>query len=226
MTCQTPSNFVICYSALNTSTPQRTRNPQRTKAKLLRVATRLFAKKGYDGASVDEIVAAAGVNKRMVYHYFGDKEGLYAEVLQSVFNQMARVEIEAFDETTEPAEAIRAILVHYFDFLDKRPDLVSLLFWENLRHGHFVETHAELLSKHSVIERLRRVIQRGIQTGVFHGNIDVRYLLISLISLGYIYHSNRYTLTHGVGLDLSSPDVIHQGLTHSIDLVLNGLLKR
>jgi len=211
---------------VNKTPPARPRDPQRTKATLLRVATRLFAKQSYDGTSVDEIVNAAGVNKRMVYHYFGDKAGLYAEVLQSVFDQLARVEIKAFDEKTEPAEAIRRILVHYFAFLDKKPELVALLFWENLRHGRFAETHAELLSKNPVIERLRKVVQRGIDTGVFHGDIDVRYLLISLISLGYIYHSNRYTLSYAVGLDLGSPEVIRQGLAHSIDLVLNGLLKR
>ena len=211
---------------MKTPPQKRTRDPKRTKAKLLSVATRLFAKKGYDGTSVDEVVDAAGVNKRMVYHYFGDKEGLYAAVLQSVFDQLARVEVEAFDEKTEPADAIRRILVHYFDFLDKRTELVSLLFWENLRRGRFAEGHAELLSKIPVIERLRKVVQRGIDTGVFHGGIDVRYLLISLIGLGYVYYSNRYTLSYSVGLDLKSPAVVRQGLAHSIDLVLNGLLKR
>jgi TetR/AcrR family transcriptional regulator len=53
-----------------------TRNPDRTKANLLKAATALFSEKGYHGVTVDEIVSLAGVNKRMVYHYYGSKEDI------------------------------------------------------------------------------------------------------------------------------------------------------
>ena len=204
----------------------RHHNPERTRARLLRAATRLFSNFGYDGVSVDEIVKAAGVNKRMVYHYFENKEGLYAEVLRSVFSRLADIEQRTFDESRDPVEGIRQILVNYFQFLGDNPEFVALLSWENLRQGRFIDEHPQLLSKNPAISSLREVLNRGMETGVFHDGIDPKHLLISLISLCFIYHSNRYTLSHSVGLDLHSPAVLRQGLSHSIDLVLNGLLKR
>ena len=206
--------------------PVRNHNPERTRGSLLRAATRLFSTHGYDGVAVDDIVQAAGVNKRMVYHYFQNKEGLYAEVLRSVFSRLAEIEQKAFDQTKDPADGIRQILVNYFQFLSDNPEFVSLLSWENLRQGRFIDEHPHLLSKNPVIERLKEVLAHGIKEGVFRDGIDARHLLISLISVCFVYHSNRYTLSHSVGLDLHSPAVLRQGLSHSIDLVLNGLLKR
>ncbi len=69
----------------------------RTSDRILRVAIKLFAARGYHhGVSVDEIVKAARVNKRMVYHYYGDKAGLYAAVLTNVYSRLAEIEADVF----------------------------------------------------------------------------------------------------------------------------------
>src|SRR5437870_244405 len=59
-----------------------TRNPQQTQARILEAALREFAREGFAGARVDRIARRARINKRMLYHYFGDKEGLFREVLR------------------------------------------------------------------------------------------------------------------------------------------------
>ena len=59
------------------------RDPERTRAAILAAATREFAEKGLGGARVDSIALRAGTNKRMLYHYFGDKEALYLVVLEN-----------------------------------------------------------------------------------------------------------------------------------------------
>lgn len=208
------------------SVAKRTRNPDRTRGSLLRAAIRLFSQRGYDGVSVDDIVAAAGVNKRMVYHYFGSKEGLYSEVLRDVFTRLAVLELKATEESIAPEETIAAILKSYFVFLDENPEFVALLSWENLHRGKFVKKHPELLSKNPVLSHLRDTVKEGIARGIFHPRIDVKHLLISLISLCFVYHANRFTLSQSVGLDLKSREVLNDGLSHVVDLVLNGLKER
>lgn len=205
---------------------KQTRNPERTRRRLLQAATRLFSRRGYDGVSVDGIVAAARVNKRMVYHYFGSKEGLYSEVLKGVFERLSDLELRVFARSETPEEMIANVLRSYFQFLGENPEFVSLLSWENLHCGRFVNKHPGLLSKNPVLRRLDEALAAGIAEGVFHPGIDSRHLLVSLISLCFVYHANRYTLSLSVGLDLQSAKVLEDGLEHAIDLVLNGLRAR
>jgi AcrR family transcriptional regulator len=205
---------------------KQTRNPERTRRLILQAATRLFSRRGYDGVPVDDIVAAAKVNKRMVYHYFGSKEGLYSEVLQKVFQRLSDFELQAFDAAETPEQMIANVLRSYFRFLGENPEFVALLSWENLHHGRFVNKHPGLLSKTPILRRLDEAVSAGITTGVFHPGIDSKHLLISLISLCFVYHANRFTLSISVDLDLQSGDVLEEGLSHAVDLVLNGLRSR
>ncbi len=69
--------------------------PEDTRTAVLRAAETLFAQKGYMGARVAEIADEAGVDKRLVFYYFGTKQGLYAEILESFFNR-AEPLFEAF----------------------------------------------------------------------------------------------------------------------------------
>lgn len=207
------------------STPRKpTRNPELTRRRLLRAATRLFSRRGYDGVSVDDIVAAARVNKRMVYHYFGDKEGLYGVVLREVFGRLADMELESFSQAQDPADTIRKILQTYFEFLGANPEFVALLAWENLHRGRFLAANPGVLTKTPVLKRLEDCLREGVARRLFRPKVNVKHLLINLISIGYVYHANRYTLSQSVGLDLQSPKVLREGLDHAVTLILEGLL--
>src|ERR1700754_2019020 len=83
------------------------RDPDRTRAVILAAATDEITAKGLGGARVDEIAARAGVNKRMIYHYFGDKDGLYLAVLEATYAAIRTAEIELELETLAPTEGIR-----------------------------------------------------------------------------------------------------------------------
>ena len=208
------------------TTEKKTRNPELTQQRLLTAATKLFAERGFDGVSVDDIVSAAEVNKRMVYHYFGDKEGLYVAVLKQVFSRLADLELKTLDDISDPAGTIRKILQTYFTFLSANPEFVALLSWENLYRGRFIAANPGVLSKSPVLSRLEEFLHEGVKKGIFHSGVNVKHLLISLISLCFVYHANRYTLTQSVGLNLESPKVLNDGLKHAIDLTLYGLLVR
>src|SRR5256885_8728906 len=108
---------------------QASRNPQRTQERILQAAFKEFAGKGFAGARVDGIARRAGINKRMLYHYFGDKEALFREVLRC---KMA--ERKTWGDTTpnDPAES----LPYWFDLACRDMDWIRMLEWEALQ---FVE---------------------------------------------------------------------------------------
>ena len=202
------------------STTSQPRNPARTRSRLLAAGVKLFAARGYHGVAVDEIVAAAKCNKRMLYHYFGDKEVLYVEVLRTVYARMEAAEMAPLppDATTE--QAIRAVIARHFEFLAGNPVFVKLLLWENLNEGRLLAKHPGLLSKAPIIERLREILERGRERGEIAGDGDVRHLLVLMMGMCFIYFSNRHTLRQAVGLDTDRPQVQIRGLRLAQDAFL------
>lgn len=204
--------------------PKKKRNPEKTRAKLLAAGVELFSARGYDGVAVDEIVGRAGVNKRMLYHYFGNKDGLYVEVLRVVFADLEKIEIEALRGETSTDAAIRRILGDYFAFLAGHPEFVQLLMWENLNRGRFLDAHPHLLAKSPVVDRLKEILRRARERGEIAGNVDARRLLALLYGACFIYHANRYTLRHTIGLDCEKPSSWREGLKLSQEIIVRGLL--
>lgn len=206
------------------SKPIRRRNPDRTKRRLLQAAIRLFSDKGFHGVSVDEIVAKAKSNKRMVYHYFGSKHDIYLAVLFHVFSSLETVELKVVIGKGRPDDQLRELLAAYFRFLDDNPEFVRMLLWENLERGRNIAQAASKLSKNPFMERFRAVIDQGVTSGLFRAPADTKHLLINFIGLCFIYYSNHYSLAASVDLDLDSPANRDMRLTQAVDLVFHGLL--
>lgn len=196
-----------------------------TKARLLAVGIQKFSEKGYDGATVDEIVAAARVNKRMVYHYFGSKEKLYQAVLRDVYERLANIETTFLAEPHDVEEMIQEIIRIQFAFLQEHPEFVKLVLWENLNQGRGMEGADLELTRDATIHHLDRAIQAGVAAGKLRSDLDTKHLLISLIGLCVVYFSNRYTLSRLLHLDLSSREVLSDGIRHVARLALRGILK-
>lgn len=202
----------------------RTRNPERTKRRLLQAAIRLFSARGFHGVAVDEIVAAARSNKRMVYHYFLSKDGLYAAALSEVFGRLERAEFEAVEaRETAPEEKVRQLLAENFRFLDENPEFVRLLQWENLEQGGHIARHADQLSRNPFLARLRAIVEDAVKQGRFRAPRDLRHLLVNVIGLCFVYYSNRYSLAASVGVHPDSPRYRSLRVAQVTDLVLHGL---
>lgn len=196
------------------------------REKLLEEAVRLFAARGFDGVTVDEIVAAAAVNKRMVYHYFGSKDGIYSAALERVFKDLEKLEaglISARGEQQDLETALQGIVFVYFDFLEQHPEFVRLLLWENLQEGLHLRKLDFAVNKNPMLGYLRELLRTGAAQGFSRANLDARRVLISLIGLCQVYFSNRYTLSLTVGVDLSSGRVLKHAAVHTARLFLEGL---
>lgn len=196
------------------------------RLRLLNEGTRLFAARGYHATTVDAIVRAAGLSKRMVYHYFGNKEGLYREVLIAIYSRLEKIEGEPLRTTDDPEKVVEALFDAYFSFLNDNPDFVRILLWENLNEGRAIRSHDHLLSKGVVLTKLEAVLARGIRNGQFRRDVDARHLFINLVGLCFIYHSNRYTLSQGLALDLSDETIIRQARDHARTVLFNGISAR
>lgn len=200
------------------------RNASRTRHRLLQAAIRLFSAHGYHGVSVDEVVARARVNKRMVYHYFGSKEELFKAALQQVYGRLETVEFHAVERGASPREQLVRLLESYFEFLDDNPEFTRLLQWENLEKGEHIRKQKQaVLTKNPFLERFRQIVEAGIRAGEFRPDLNVPHLLIHLIGLCFIYHSNRFSLSQGLNIDLGDPRVKAQGREHALRFVFEGI---
>jgi TetR/AcrR family transcriptional regulator len=150
------------------------RDPLRTRERILRAARREFVGKGFAGARVDAIARAASVNKRMLYHYFGNKEALFRAILREGI--ATNLDLVA----AAPADVVD-LLPFLFERASKRGEGIRLLQWEALGSGDRRPIAEEERRKAWVegAERLRDA-QRA---GRLHEDLDPRYLVLSLMAL-------------------------------------------
>ena len=201
------------------------RHPDRSRRRLLQAAIRLFSARGFHGVSIDQIVTAARLNKRMAYHYFGNKEAIYRTALVEVYRRIETVEFHAAAAAGSPADKLRRLLEGYFRFLDENPEFTRFLLWENVEPARRTAGRGAFLSKNPFLERFREVVREGIAAGQFRRNLHIPHLLIHFIGLCFIYHSNRYSLSQALNMDLADPRVRAQGLRQVVDLVCDGIMK-
>jgi len=207
----------------NGSRPRR-RDPAATRTKLLAAARREFAGRGLAGARVDEIAARAGVNKQLVYYYFGDKDALYLAVLEWVYEEIREQERKLNLEGLPPELAIRNLIEASFDHLAAHPDFIALLNDENRGGARHVRGSTRLEAMHSpLVSMVSQILKQGVQNGIFRKGIDPVQLYISIAGLSYFFFSNTPTLSAIFGKDLSSPTARRARRKHVVDLVMQSL---
>jgi TetR/AcrR family transcriptional regulator len=203
--------------------PQR-RNPEATQRKLLTAARREFAQNGLAGARVDEIAARAGVNKQLVYHYFGDKDALYLAVLEWVYEEIRAQERKLNLEGLPPEAAIKTLIEASFDHLAAHPDFIVLLNDENRGGARHVRGSRKLEAMHSpLVSMVSKILGDGVRAGIFRRGINPVHLYISIAGLSYFFFSNTPTLSAIFGKDLSSTTAKRTRRKHVVDLVLQSL---
>ena len=207
----------------NGTKPQR-RDPVATRKKLLAAARHEFAKSGLAGARVDEIALRAGVNKQLVYHYFGDKDALYLAVLEWVYQEIRTQERKLNLTGLPPERAIKKLIESSFDHLARHPDFIVLLNDENRNGARHVRTSLRLEDMHSpLVSMVSKILKEGVKTGTFRKGINPVHLYISIAGLSYFYFSNTPTLSAIFGRDLASASAQRARRRHVVDLVMTAL---
>ncbi len=137
-----------------------------TREALMSVATDLFADQGFDGTSVEQITAGAGVNKAMISYHFGGKRRLYNEILSATFSEAHR-RFHAIRESDAPADKrLRDFIQTFADLATLSPALPTMVLREALSGGLHID--AKLLPQFLEIFRLvQEIIDQGIEEGTF-----------------------------------------------------------
>jgi TetR/AcrR family transcriptional regulator len=200
------------------------RDPDATKAKILAAAWHEFAQKGFAGARVDAIATRSGANKRMIYHYYGDKEGLFVAVLEAAYDRVRSAELALDLQHMEPAAAMRRMIEFTFDSFVKDRSFIQLLNNENLYKARHLKKSTRITRMHSpLIGMIDDILKRGAASGVFRGGIDAVQLWISIAALGYFYFSNIHTLSTIFERDFADAAALAERRAHIIGLVLDSL---
>jgi AcrR family transcriptional regulator len=125
------------------------RDPERTRARILAAATSEFLPCGLGGARVDRIAAEADTNKRMLYYYFGSKEGLFLAVLEAAYEHIRCAETKLKLDTVEPLEGIRRLVAFTWRYYLDNPHFLTLLNSENLHRARHLKTSKRIAAMHS-----------------------------------------------------------------------------
>jgi AcrR family transcriptional regulator len=200
------------------------RQPDVTRRNILDAALVEFAAKGLAGARVDEIAARSGSNKRMIYEYFGNKEGLWLTVLENAYTRM-REEEHAIDVARmKPAEGMRYLMEFNFKFCSRNPEFIALLNAENLHKASYLKDSKKIRELYTpLLVVITDLLQRGQKDGVFRKGVDPVELYTTIAALGFFYFSNIHTLSTIFGRNLLSPKQQKIRLDHSIEVVLGYL---
>jgi AcrR family transcriptional regulator len=200
------------------------RDPDRTRAAILTAATTEFTAKGLNGARVDDIARRAGINKRMIYHYFGDKEGLYLAVLESTYAAIRTAEIGLNLAARAPVEGMRELVAFTWNYFIAHPEFLSLLATENLHRARYLKQSRRIRELHSpLVGTISELLARGVKAGLFRAGVDPVQLYITIASLGFFYMSNRHTLSTIFDRDLGAADQLRARAEHIADVVLSYL---
>jgi len=200
---------------------------KRTREILLAAAREAFASRGLEGARVGDIAHRAKINKQLVYHYFGSKDGLYTAVLEGVYSEIRKQE-QTLDLGDFPAEeAMRRLIEFSFDYLSKHPEFISLLADENAHRGRHVRDSPQVEElNRPIIDLIRETLKRGIADGVFRKSLDPLHIYLSIAGMSFFYFGNIHTLSRVFNRQLGTDAAISERRAHIVDFTLSAIRAR
>lgn len=199
----------------------RTNDPERTKADILAMATREFSENGYSGGRIDEIAERTKTSKRMIYYYFGSKDGLYRAVLTEYYRKLRTQEQDLHLEDLAPLEAIRRLVHFTVDYHITNAEDVRLVMVENIHRGRHIRELPSLETLNSsLVDLIGRICKRGVAEGVIRPGLDPMDVYMSIAALSYFNVSNRYTFSTIFGVDMGSKAFLNARRRSITDTIL------
>ena len=178
-------------------------DPEGVRRDILDIAVSEFAARGLSGARIDDIVARTRTSKRMIYYYFGDKDGLYARALELAYSKVRRGEEELDLAGVPPADALAQLVGFTFDHHRANPDFIRMVMIENIHNAEFIRK-SEVIRDLNVaaIDTLRHICVRGAERGHFRTDIDPVRLHWQISALTFFNVSNQPSFSALFGAEL------------------------
>jgi AcrR family transcriptional regulator len=199
----------------------RTNDPERTKANILEVAAVEFGEKGLAGARIDEIAALTQTSKRMIYYYFGNKEGLYLAVLEESYRRVRDIEAELHLQDLEPEQALRRLVAFTFDHHLQHENYIRLVMNENINRGQFLAQSQRIQELNvPAIAAIKHLYERGVKGGIFRRGLDPVDIHASISALSFFNVSNQHTFGLIFKIDMKSSAYIAHRRDNVIELIV------
>ena len=193
---------------------------QATRDAILRAATQVFAKHGFAGGRIEQIATAAQSHDRMIYYYFGSKEGLFTAVLADTYRRFNEAEQALVLDLAQPLHALSALVRFVWAYYQRHPEFITLLNTENLLRGAHLAQDAGVRAYSSpVLAITERVLRSGREQALFRSDLNARDVYLMIAALAYFYLSNRHTLSSFLGETLEAPAALAHWESFVIDAV-------
>lgn len=200
--------------------PVRKRDAERTRATILKAATREFGQHGFAGARTERIAAAARCNIRLLYHHFGNKKTLYLAVLEAAYDDLRTREAALVFEFADPLGCVEQLLRFTFGYFERNPYFEGLLRTENLMRGRFLRQSTRVPEAATRLKTtLARIIAEGEAQALFRPGIDPVMLYVTVTALSRFHLANSYSLSMLLDTDLRNPAWRAARLEHSVELL-------
>jgi AcrR family transcriptional regulator len=199
----------------------KSRDPIATRARILAAAKAEFARKGLGGARVDDIAARAKANKRMLYHYFGNKEELFRITLEDAYAGIREAEAKLEIEKDDPITALKRLIRFTWGYYLENPEFITLVNSENLHKARHIKSSERMREmSRPFVGRMRTLLERGAEAGLFRKDLDPVQVNITIAAIGYYYLTNRFTGSIVFERDLMSKAALEQRLDFNIRTIL------
>ena len=218
--------FYLLLSAMSDTTPKRKNDPEGLKKRILAGALTTFAEFGMQGARLEQIAENAQTTKRMVVYHFGNKEKLYIEVLEQVYQAIRQHETGLNLAAMEPELAMSKLVEASFDYHVSHPDFMRLVCTENLLRGRYISQSPRIKAlNRSALDVLDDILARGQQQGVFIREVETIdvHRLISSICVHHV--SNRYTFNALFSPDNSEEESVRRNRQLAVTATLRYIRK-
>jgi AcrR family transcriptional regulator len=226
MTQPAPTAAASSAKLKRSTSTTRTNDPEATALNIIEVATQEFASKGLAGARIDEIAALTRTSKRMIYYYFGSKEGLYVRVLEEAYGRIRGIESGLQLDDLEPEVAMRVLVGFTFDYQLASPDFIRLVMNENMHKGEFLAQSKNIQRLNvPAIHAVTSVYQRGVKAGVFRSDVDPVDLHMSISALCFFNVSNQHTFSLIFKRALDTADNIATRRESIVEMILRFIAK-
>jgi AcrR family transcriptional regulator len=199
----------------------RTQDPEGTRLNIIEIASEEFALNGLSGARIDEIAARTRSSKRMIYYYFGDKEGLYLATLENAYRRVREGEAKLDIAGLSPLAALRRLVEFTFDHHHQHEDFIRMVMIENIHHAEFLEKSTLIRQLNvTAIGTIGQIYARGVDDGLFRPGIDPIELHWQISALCFFNVSNRATFSRLFGRDIDAPEAQASLRRNAVDMVV------
>jgi AcrR family transcriptional regulator len=204
----------------------RTQDPEGTRQNIIEIASQEFALNGLSGARIDEIAAKTRASKRMIYYYFGDKEGLYLSALENAYREVREGEALLDIDGLPPLEALRRLVEFTFDHHHQHEDFIRMVMIENIHHGEYLD-RSEVIRELNVaaIDRIKAIYAKGMGEGIFRSGLDPLEIHWQISALCFFNVSNRSTFSKIFGEDFGAAEKLAALRRNAVEMVLRYIVK-